>query len=148
VIRNVRLFFAIPTDHGGELAHAFGIRVRLTDKLLALYKSLGNDLGVTVTISEIERQPMRIGISAPSLVAVQREAVWLRIQTAQYPAVEPRLNIPLAHTLSSLLDHPISPYECACMLSCSGYSQRASPPPSIQVRVDSRALAINSAPFE
>jgi sRNA-binding carbon storage regulator CsrA len=144
----MRLSFPILTDHGGELAHAFGIRVRLTDKLLPLNKGFGNDLSGTVTISEIGRHAMRIGISAPSLVAVQREAVWLRIQSAQYPAVQPRLNIPLAHTLRSLLDHPISRYECACMSSCSGYSQRASPPPSIQVRVDSRALAINSAPFE
>jgi peroxiredoxin len=45
--RENQLSFPILTDHRGEIAHAFGLRFRLADDLIALYKSLGSDLAVT-----------------------------------------------------------------------------------------------------
>ena len=41
------LSFPILTDHGGNVANAFGLRFRLPDELIAIYKSFGNDLAVT-----------------------------------------------------------------------------------------------------
>jgi peroxiredoxin len=46
-VRDLHLSFPILTDFGGQVAHAFGLRFRLPDELIALYKSFGNDLSVT-----------------------------------------------------------------------------------------------------
>jgi peroxiredoxin len=46
-VRDMHLSFPILTDFGGQVAHAFGLRFRLPDELIALYKSFGNDLSVT-----------------------------------------------------------------------------------------------------
>jgi len=45
--RGNQLSFPILTDQGGEVAHAFGLRFRLQEELIELYKSFGNDLSVT-----------------------------------------------------------------------------------------------------
>jgi peroxiredoxin len=45
--RDNDLSFPILTDHGGNVANAFGLRFRLPDELIAVYKSFGNDLAVT-----------------------------------------------------------------------------------------------------
>lgn len=44
--RDHKLSFPLLGDHGGEVAHAFGLRFHLPDALIALYKSFGNDLAV------------------------------------------------------------------------------------------------------
>ena len=44
--RDNRLSFPILSDHGGETANAFGIRFRLQDDLIEVYKSFGTDLAV------------------------------------------------------------------------------------------------------
>jgi len=46
-IREMRLSFQILLDLGGQVAHAFGLRFRLSDELITLYKGFGNDLSVT-----------------------------------------------------------------------------------------------------
>jgi peroxiredoxin len=43
----MRLSFQILLDLGGQVAHAFGLRFRLSDELITLYKGFGNDLSVT-----------------------------------------------------------------------------------------------------
>jgi peroxiredoxin len=42
--RENALSFPILSDHGNTLANTFGLRYRLPDDLIALYKSFGNDL--------------------------------------------------------------------------------------------------------
>lgn len=44
--RENALSFPILSDRGNALAHAFGLRYRLPDDLIALYKSFGNDLAI------------------------------------------------------------------------------------------------------
>ena len=44
--RENALSFAILSDHGNALAHSFGLRYRLPDDLIAVYKGYGNDLAV------------------------------------------------------------------------------------------------------
>jgi peroxiredoxin len=44
--RDHALSFPLLSDHGGEVANAFGLRYRLPDDLIALYKGFGNDLAV------------------------------------------------------------------------------------------------------
>ena len=44
--RQDHLTFPILTDHGNEVAAAFGIRFRLPDELIAAYKGFGNDLAM------------------------------------------------------------------------------------------------------
>ncbi len=44
--RDNALSFPILSDHGGAVADQFGIRFRLPDDLIALYKGFGNDLAV------------------------------------------------------------------------------------------------------
>ena len=43
-LRDNRLTFPILTDKGNEVAAAFGLRFRLPDDLVAVYKGFGNDL--------------------------------------------------------------------------------------------------------
>ncbi len=43
-LRDNRLAFPILTDRGNEVAAAFGLRFRMPDDLIALYKGFGNDL--------------------------------------------------------------------------------------------------------
>ncbi len=40
------LSFPILSDHGNALAHQFGLRFRLPDDLIAVYKGFGNDLAI------------------------------------------------------------------------------------------------------
>lgn len=44
--RENALSFPILSDHGNALANTFGLRYRLPDGLIALYKSFGNDLTI------------------------------------------------------------------------------------------------------
>ncbi len=44
--RENALSFPILSDHGNELANAFGLRFHLSDELIALYKGFGNDLAI------------------------------------------------------------------------------------------------------
>ena len=44
--RQNELSFPILTDKGNEVAAAFGLRFRLPDELIAIYKGFGNDLAV------------------------------------------------------------------------------------------------------
>lgn len=43
-LRDSRLAFPILTDRGNEVAAAFGLRFRMPDDLIAVYKGFGNDL--------------------------------------------------------------------------------------------------------
>ncbi len=43
-LRDSRLTFPILTDRGNEVAAAFGLRFRMPDDLIAVYKGFGNDL--------------------------------------------------------------------------------------------------------
>ena len=45
-IRQNELSFSILTDKGNETAAAFGLRFRMPDELIAIYKGFGNDLAV------------------------------------------------------------------------------------------------------
>jgi peroxiredoxin len=45
-IRDNKLSFPLLEDHGGAVAAAFGLRFRLPDDLIAVYKGFGNDLAV------------------------------------------------------------------------------------------------------
>lgn len=45
-LRDSRLTFPILTDLGNEVAAAFGLRFRMPDDLIAVYKGFGNDLAV------------------------------------------------------------------------------------------------------
>lgn len=45
-LRDSRLTFPILTDRGNEVAAAFGLRFRMPDDLIAVYKGFGNDLAV------------------------------------------------------------------------------------------------------
>lgn len=45
--RSNALSFPILSDHGNAVANAFGLRFRLPDELIAVYKGFGNDLAVT-----------------------------------------------------------------------------------------------------
>ena len=44
--RENALSFPILSDHGNALANTFGLRYRLPDELIALYKGFGNDLAI------------------------------------------------------------------------------------------------------
>ena len=44
--RENALSFPILSDHGNAVANAFGIRYRLPDELIAVYKGFGNDLAI------------------------------------------------------------------------------------------------------
>ncbi len=44
--RENALSFPILSDHGNVLANTFGLRYRLPDELIALYKGFGNDLAI------------------------------------------------------------------------------------------------------
>ena len=44
--RENKLSFPILSDHGGEVVNAFGLRFRLPDDLIAIYKQFGIDLAV------------------------------------------------------------------------------------------------------
>jgi peroxiredoxin len=44
--RENELSFPILSDHGNALAHQFGLRFRLPDELIAVYKGFGNDLAI------------------------------------------------------------------------------------------------------
>jgi peroxiredoxin len=44
--RENELSFPILSDHGNALAHQFGLRFRLPDELIAVYKRFGNDLAI------------------------------------------------------------------------------------------------------
>jgi peroxiredoxin len=44
--RENALSFPILSDHGNVVAHKFGLRYRLSDDLIQLYKSFGNDLAI------------------------------------------------------------------------------------------------------
>jgi len=44
--RENALSFPILSDHGNAVANAFGIRFRLPDELIAVYKGFGNDLAI------------------------------------------------------------------------------------------------------
>jgi peroxiredoxin len=44
--RENALSFAILSDHGNALANEFGLRYRLPDDLIGVYKSFGNDLAI------------------------------------------------------------------------------------------------------
>jgi peroxiredoxin len=45
-IRQNELSFPILTDLGNEVAHAFGLRFKLPEELVAIYKGFGNDLAI------------------------------------------------------------------------------------------------------
>lgn len=45
-VRQNELSFPILTDRGNEVAAAFGLRFRLPDELIAIYKGFGNDLAM------------------------------------------------------------------------------------------------------
>ena len=44
--RENALSFPILSDHGNAVANAFGLRFRLPDELIAVYKGFGNDLAI------------------------------------------------------------------------------------------------------
>lgn len=50
------------------------------------------ELGIAFTVLDVSGDRVRIGVSAPSSVAVHREEVWLRIQAAAPAATVPEVS--------------------------------------------------------
>lgn len=69
-VRQNELSFPILTDHGNEIAAAFGLRFRLPDELIEIYKGFGNDLAkVNGDPSWTLPMPGRFVVASDGLIA-------------------------------------------------------------------------------